>query len=237
MIEKKCEHCGAIFFTENQQKRFCSRSCADAVNPYTEKGERRKEIERRFNIVASVTKGRVYDGMLTDVGDDMGVSREYVRQIIVKMGLLSPQKVNKLLRTKKCLHCKKEYFAKKNQTYCSPECRRLDHHQRYYIDIPCFICKKPVSMLRTGYIKEKKYFHSKVCQGKYIGNYFSRGRQSYCPTDPEELRKVLGTEPFTLLKFMKFFGYATESSAYLSLHNLMVDLVVKRIDRNQYQIL
>ncbi|MFC1925788.1 hypothetical protein ACFLW2_03720 [Chloroflexota bacterium] len=112
------------------------------------------------------------------IGDQVGVTRERVRQIAQRNGY-PPRKG--ILRLKTCPVCGKTFNTK--NLYCSPACGNQARRKRIVIN--CHQCGKPIE--RTpGNMRSKngRYFCNRVCFGRWTG-------KNHSPTTRER-RPIMG---------------------------------------------
>lgn len=112
---------------------------------------------------------------LQQIGTELGVTRERVRQILKKNGL----ETCKYREFNYCDNCGGK--ARHNNKFCSSVECRLDY---YRIDLKCAQCGKIKKMLKTDYINKHinnplysgngRVFCNKVCQGRWLGTNYGR---------------------------------------------------------------
>jgi MYM-type Zinc finger with FCS sequence motif len=105
----------------------------------------------------------------SNIGDEVGVSRERVRQIARQCGY--PPRSCKGKPGKTCPACGK-IFYKKNNTYCSTECGYKSRRRKIVLN--CHQCGKSIERTpgtmrsRSGY-----YFCDRACFGRWTGKNHS----------------------------------------------------------------
>lgn len=154
-----------------------------------------KRILIKHHLRASVIDGKYLKvGVLKKIGDKVGVSREYVRQIAKKLKYITPRnKRNKeTYPTFICSHCKKKYKAplgslwhkkKSKKNFCSPECKVDWCKDNCWVKFRCIICRN-ISYVRLSRLKinlehgqNSPRFCGRKCQGRWLGLNYGRGRK------------------------------------------------------------
>ena len=113
---------------------------------------------------------------LESIGDEVGVSRERVRQVLSKEGIKTSKDVPTCADCGVVLHpsvVKPYTNPKTNQRYCK-NCR----HSMLYGTYKCDTCGKEVkrkkSQIRNR--QQRHVFCDRTCLGKYVGTHYARGR-------------------------------------------------------------
>ena len=107
--------------------------------------------------------------LAAEIAEQVGVSRERVRQILNSEGL--PTRIAPRLRP--CKVCGNPITNNNAKYYCSMACLTKDHQ----VSLVCSICGKPFKIRTCDYehrLRHKKtnlWFCSKVCQGKWLGQH------------------------------------------------------------------
>lgn len=122
------------------------------------------------------TKSKVLEILAEDpdipyssIGNEVGVSRERVRQIAQQYGF--PARTGRAKPGKTCPVCGKVFY-KKNNTYCSTDCGYKSRQRK--VSLNCHQCGKPLE--RTpGTMRSKSgyYFCDRVCFGRWTGKNHS----------------------------------------------------------------
>jgi len=105
----------------------------------------------------------------SNIGDEVGVSRERVRQIATQYGY--PPRMGRGKPGKTCPVCGKVFY-KNNNTYCSTDCGYKSRRKKIVVN--CHQCGKPIE--RTpGTMRSKSgyYFCDRVCFGRWTGKNHS----------------------------------------------------------------
>lgn len=110
---------------------------------------------------------------LDQIGDTFNVTRERIRQVLV--GLELPTKAKRHIRWVPCPNCGKPIHHRR---FCSMECLSA----YCLIEVSCEVCGESILRNRKErtYRRDNGYEHtfcSKVCQGKWLGTNYGRGRQ------------------------------------------------------------
>ncbi|HIJ11972.1 TPA: hypothetical protein HA278_07990 [Candidatus Woesearchaeota archaeon] len=111
---------------------------------------------------------------LESIGEETGVSREYVRQVLKEAGIAT----NKVQPS--CHECGTLLYPSKNrpyvdlntgQRYC-----RICRHDMVWGTYSCHNCQKDVIRRKRDVLRAtpKYIFCDKTCQGQYIGKHFGR---------------------------------------------------------------
>ena len=131
----------------------------------TPKMARTKELLKK-----SAINGKLITGILTEIGKEVGLSRERVRQIAVLMGYQTPWKTSREVNKSNCKICGNEFQSTVgSRLCCSKECYKTYHRKKYWTTINCKKCKKEKKFLKSLIeIGRKPVFCSKVCQGKWL---------------------------------------------------------------------
>ena len=191
----------------------------------------KKKVKDSLKIYMRITGGQVPTGILTEIANINGCSRERVRQIAKEEGYLSFRKIYKKYgRKSKCRECRKAHEGE--TLYCSPKCRLKWQKKTYWTHTVCKNkdCPRPggkfevyKSQLSSPYIP---LFCSKYCQGYYLGKNI-KSKLSLYPKDREALKEKL-PETFDVKTFAKTFRYASIGGAWTALGNLELKGVVKK---------
>lgn len=117
--------------------------------------------------------------MLQQIATVAGVSRERVRQIAKKNGLITPKNPENVtsIVIRKCLFCKKELKVKRfsSKKYCSRKCATEYFSKKYWSKTQCQVCKNEIKYYRSSFYRKPR-FCSKRCQGSYMGNNYKNKR-------------------------------------------------------------
>jgi len=99
----------------------------------------------------------------SSIANEVGVTRERVRQIAQRNGY-APRKG--ILKLEMCPLCGKT-FKKRNRIYCSSTCAYKARHRRTVVN--CFRCGKPIER-RSGTMRNKtgRYYCSRSCYERKI---------------------------------------------------------------------
>lgn len=109
---------------------------------------------------------------LKQVGDEVGITRERVRQIIRDEGLHRAP-LERPDNRPTCASCGKRRAW---QTYVRPTCNACTPQVRQYLTLTCDECgtqfqREPYQNRSKGFV-----FCSNVCHGRYAGKHYARGR-------------------------------------------------------------
>lgn len=150
-----------------------------------------EEVKLLLNILC--TKDKTENGVLTNIGNVVGLSRERVRQIANKMGRVSTRQSQREARMKACVWCGKTFDPRRTHSkYCSVACGRLFRHQRYWETKTC-TCGRNFETLKS----RSTGFCSNECRLK-------SGRRPFKNVEMSEVKRMLGN-PFTMRKVMVSF--------------------------------
>lgn len=136
-----------------------------------------RKVESRAIIQAlsgytKFTRGKIGVGVLKEIGDEFGLSRERVRQIAKKEGFIMPRDARKML-TRKCGFCGKKFHPTmgkgKTQRLCSGKCRRDEREKKYFTTFTCTVCGIEKRILKSDLKKRTGLFCSRTCYGVYRG--------------------------------------------------------------------
>ena len=114
---------------------------------------------------------------LERIGEVVGTTREYARQILAKKGL--PTAAYKMPKAY-CQNCNNPIF-RKNKAFCSKECSK-EFNRNQYIKLSCEVCGGLVERSAKLYIWEvnkRGYNHvfcDHHCQGKWLGKNYGFGK-------------------------------------------------------------
>jgi len=111
------------------------------------------------------------------IADEVGVSRERVRQIARRNGY-PPRSNTKKIKTKLCPVCGRTYYTSK--LHCSRACAGKTRWKR--ITLNCHQCGKPIE--RTpGSMRNKsgKYFCNRKCFGRWVGKSHTTSPRQMTP--------------------------------------------------------
>lgn len=104
-----------------------------------------------------------------EIGRYIGVSREYVRQVLKGAG----RPTNALANKKPCPQCGKP-IPKGNHKYCCQECR----HNVTLVPVICDSCGKLIWVSGKKKIRfeekygQKHHFCNNTCKGRYVGTHY-----------------------------------------------------------------
>lgn len=119
---------------------------------------------------------RVHRGELTLVANELGVSRERVRQIANKLKYTAANEVYRQETARVCEVCGKVFFSKRRRKYCSGDCYKK-HLEKYWTTVFCKECGRGIRVLKSYVsIGRAPTFCGKVCQGKFLGKHYGIGR-------------------------------------------------------------
>lgn len=161
-------------------------------------------------------------GSLSEIAEEMGLSRERIRQIATREGYIA-YKDNIALKRRNCSHCNKPLVAKDASTartrkymFCDNNnvCRDAFRKEHYYTETPCEICGTPIPFRKSLLTyKMKPRFCSNPCQGKFFGarmaEVWSHSRR--CPRTKEGLLQDF-PNAFTEEDFRNKYKYSHASS-------------------------
>ena len=122
----------------------------------------------------------------TRMAQEIGVSRERVRQILNSLGYtLVPDVSYKYIVNRVCNECNtvvetnKKNIGRGKKFFCNNECE-YSYKNKKLICMQCedeYLIARHIFNIRQK--REYKYnFCSKVCQGRYLGQHFGKGRKS-----------------------------------------------------------
>jgi|SRR3989304_581700 len=107
---------------------------------------------------------RPLEKTLTDIADDLGVSRQYVHQIVSEESIPQYKRLKPL-----CKGCKKNRTEAYNRRYC-PQCIEQNLHNRARrtgTEFRCCKCNKELYR-RPSYIKRMKHNGKTYCYNCYM---------------------------------------------------------------------
>ena len=170
-----CDNCGKEVYKEplsidRNEHHFCSCKCFHAY-------QRSQSTTRRLILQA------LPDGSMAQIGASIGVTREWVRQVVRGEGLEIHRKERHI--TGYCLNCNAPLFSGQQEKFCSVACLQSYHR----IELTCEVCgtqfsrggKQHRESQRRGY---KHIFCSKKCQGVWLGSSYGFG------VFPEHIRQL-----------------------------------------------
>lgn len=179
-------------------------------------------------------------GILTIIGNELGVTRERVRQVAKQNGYTMPHEVSKKERTIHCLYCGKLFLKKYyNSKFCRERCAEKFHFYKYNTLSICRECGLGF-INPTSRSHRNKYYCGKTCQGKDIARKYGWGS----PNNP--MKRKYGNvenikrdfkEPFTLNEFAKKYGYSGTVTACNTISRLKFQGIVENYKvRGLYRI-
>lgn len=198
-------------------------------------GTKENPIDTQLKTYGLITHNKIPTGLLTRIGNSLGVSRERVRQRAKALGFLSSRETAKKRHVKKCEYCRKEFYAKYlSRVVCSRECYLARHLEKYGKFFSCEVC----GLRKRYYVPEykKPRFCSKSCQGKWFG-YHTRKDARY-PADRASFNKKLrdlDIVNFTSRTFLNIFGYISHSGALVAIHSLERKGWIKKLNMDEIQ--
>jgi hypothetical protein len=176
------------------------------------------------------------NGAATIISKRVGLTRERVRQLANGAGFITYNNKKNVFLYSRCFYCGKKFRKNRsNRQTCSPSCSRNYLFYRYWTIVECKQCHL-YFIVRISKLKSRgRYFCGKTCQGKWLAdNYgFSVTNNNYRPLkyDINNLSKDF-PDPFTKQDFARKYGYASGTTAYVALSNLMFKGVVGRYNEN-----
>lgn len=113
-----------------------------------------------------------------EIGNEVGVSRERVRQILNKVGLNNASEIReKKKRERTCAYCGNPR-SRNNHKYCSRACACKAHR----VDVTCEECGSTVNrtlsetkVYENYRNRHKHFFCDRVCFGKWVGKNYGFG--------------------------------------------------------------
>jgi len=194
-----------------------------------------ENIKILLKTYTGVTGKKISVGLLTTIGNQVGVSREYVRQIAVKEKYIMPHKVAQL-RKAKCKECGKTFpiVGSYMRDCCSPKCYKKRRKRLYWTTVKCKFCGEDIEYLKSREnVGREPVFCNKRCQGGYLGKFnggkerkkFARWRMGAF-----SLKKFL-PGAFTAIQFAKKLDYSTTSSSFIGaiLKELRSKNIIKKV--------
>lgn len=228
---RKCKFCAK----PTKNKSFCSIHCAkeyQKIVNYTP-----NEIDRILNVVARLMGGQLQSGILTEIGREVGKSRERVRQRAKALGWIMPHDLTQIL-TKNCWYCGKEFVVHGQAVFCSNNCSKKYHFYKYNLLKTCKFCKLGFLTLRgrSNSSGEKRgslaVFCGKTCQGKWLAKHYGwathGGIETKYPTAQKQLKKDFNGA-FSVWEFATKYGYSSGASSYTALRRLIFQGRVKKV--------
>lgn len=139
---------------------------------YTTKGEL---AQKMLNVVFAINGEKIPSGTLTAIGDEIGLTRERVRQLMKQDKRFIPLHG----RDRFCPYCGIKFNkGDPRMTYCSIRCRKLFHFYKYHTLGICEECG--LGFLNpTNRSHIHKGFCDKICFGKHIGKKYGWGAKNY----------------------------------------------------------
>lgn len=112
------------------------------------------------------------DWSLQRIGDEVGISREAVRQALER-GSVPTAGIHKSKYEHNCPVCgiltsKRSGRKKEAQAYCSKACFSKDHR----VTVTCAQCSTQFSMVKGQARRYKLHFCNSECKGRYIGIHY-----------------------------------------------------------------
>lgn len=202
-------------------------------------------VSRRENIIGLLNQYSDKDGNLiygagNIIAKEVGITRERVRQIAKRCGYITAQDDRNVFNYVPCLYCGTKFKRSHRKKFCSPNCNKEYKFQLYHDLVECKQCHFYFLANRKSVENRGRYFCSKTCQGKYIGEHYGVGTkgnscgQAFYNTD--NLEKDL-TNIFTTKEFAEKYKYKSINGAYNAISALMLQKIIEphRI-RGMYQI-
>jgi len=194
-----------------------------------------ENIKILLKTYTGVTGKKISVGLLTTIGNQVGVSREYVRQVAVKEKYIMPHKVAQL-RKAKCRECGKPFPVVGSYTRicCSPKCYKKRYQRLYWTTTKCKFCGGDIKYLKSLEKSGRKpVFCNKCCQGGYLGNLNKgkeRKRFAKWRMGASNLKKLFPST-FTASQFAKKLDYSAIASSFISaiLKELRNKNIIKRV--------
>lgn len=206
-----CKHCHAIRHGHNGKEG--SSYIEDKIIGYT-----------------MLTKGMIPQGMLQTIAKELGLSRERVRQVAKRMGLIMPRKTVVIQNTGKCASCGKEFDNRNHKKCCSPECYKQYRLDTFWTTIDCKNCGKKIKFRKNLIaLGRPPVFCSKFCQGKFMGKEYGwkKGRKlNYYPKAYTRI-KDMGKQEFSLREYTETFNMS-RVNAYSDMWTLIQKNIVSK---------
>ena len=128
-----------------------------------------------LEIYTRITGGQLPSGLLADLGRKHNVSRERVRQLANKAGLITLTTIRKSKAT--CMYCERKYVQNRTtQVYCSRECREAVRLLKYWEIGVCEQCKLGHLRYKSG-TNSNQHYCSKKCMGRWLGKNNAKHKQ------------------------------------------------------------
>jgi len=177
---------------------------------------------------------KIRNGTLTYVANEMGCSRERVRQIAKMAGYQPAFETARYEKIESCWVCGKK-FSKSNlsQTnlFCSPKCSIIHNEQKYWDIYQCEWCKLYFKNRRKLQKLRGQRFCSMSCKGKWLASKYGLGtpnNSGLCKKYPSnEVIRIDFKEPFTTKEFAKKYGYVSSIGARNAITTLLFNDVIE----------
>lgn len=198
---------------------------------------RRDVVSKRgriyFALISYLPDKKVRRGVLKVIAEEMGVTRERVRQVAEIHGFQAARETERKVRTIHCIVCEK-LFVKitKSQVFCSGECRSEFSFYKYNELLVCKNCKLGF----LGYKNPQRLtrsFCSKKCQGIHLGvNFGTQALYKNIKRVKKDFPGYFGLETFAIK-----YGYKTNGTAHSALEILIKEGFVEKVSFGLYRVI
>lgn len=200
-----CEVCRKFPITRHHDQAVCNHCYGRKLNPSPKR-------DRTIELLAELCPdGKTGAGVLTQIGREVGLSRERIRQIAVELGYTPTRRSQMLARLTGCRYCGDVFDPHgSKRVYCCRVCRKKDWHRMKYEMRKCE-CGREFECPKAS--------HKRLCSHACRNLYASQFHRPFTPIELDKVKAELGN-PFTTAKVRQTYGL-TLVGAYTRIRKLI----------------